>query len=264
MELTRISSCTYPVRDLPVADALQVMATAGLTKVDLWGNLPHFSIVSTECDLEVLRAQAAERGVRIANLGTYPGSRFGSDDPMVRAAELQALRATLFAAKALGARSIRVMPGRGEDPALVDRIAPLFAEGAQVAEELGVYMGMENHAGSLAGSPEVVTRLCRAVGSRHFGVLYEPCNLMHGGVDYRQAFEVFADHVVHVHVKDGRDRGGGWERCHLGEGDIDYAWVIAALGSVGYQGDYALEYEICDIEPIQTGLPRWVEAFRAL
>lgn len=264
MELTRLSSCTYPVRDRSVAEALQVMAAAGLQKVDLWGNLPHFSIVSTECDLEGLQNQAATHGVQIANLGTYPGRRFDSADPMVRAAELQALKATLYAAKALGARSIRVMPGRGEDPALVDRIAPLFAEAAPLAEELGVYMGMENHAGSLAGDPVVVTRLCRAVGSAYFGVLYEPCNLMHGGVDYRHAFEVFGEHIVHAHVKDGRDRGEGWEACHLGEGDIDYGWVLKALESRGYQGDYALEYEICDLEAIETGLPRWVETFRAL
>ncbi len=264
MDLARISSCTIPVRDLPAAEAMRVMAAAGVRKVDLWGNLPHFSIVSTECDLEALRGQAGDQGVRIANLGTYPGSRFGSDDPLVRGAELEALKATLFAAAALGARSIRVMPGRGEDPALVDRIAPFFAEGAQLAQELGVYMGMENHAGSLAGNPEVITRLCRTVGSAHFGVLYEPCNLMHGGVDYHQAFEVFADHIVHVHVKDGRATGGGWERCHLGEGDIDYGWVISALTGIGYQGDYALEYEICDLEAIETGLPRWVETFRAL
>jgi sugar phosphate isomerase/epimerase len=264
MDRSRISSCSYPVRECPVSEALRIMAEAGVTKVDLWGNLPQFSIVSTECDLETLRGQATASGVRIANLGTYPGGRFDSDDPMVRAAELAALQATLFAAKALGARSIRVMPGRGEDPALVDRIAPLFAEGARVAEALGVYMGMENHAGSLAGNPDVARRLCQAVGSKHFGVLYEPCNLMHGGVNYQQAFEVFADHITHVHVKDGRDDGQGWDRCHLGEGDIDYGWVIAALESLGYQGDYALEYEICDLEPIETGLPRWVEYFAAL
>jgi sugar phosphate isomerase/epimerase len=264
MDLSRISACSYPVREKPAPEALAIIAAAGVGKVDLWGNLPHFSIVSTECDLETLRDQAAACGVGLANLGTYPGSRFGSDDPLVRAAELAALQATLYAAKALGARSIRVMPGRGEDPALVDRLAPLFAEGARVAEELDVYMGMENHAGSIAGDPPVVKRLCELVGSKHFGVLYEPCNLMHGGVCYQEAFSVFADHIVHVHVKDGRNSAGGWECCHLGEGEIDYGWVIAALAEIGYPGDYALEYEICDIEPLETGLPKWVKHFRGL
>lgn len=91
MELTRLSSCTYPVRDRSVAEALQVMAEAGLRKVDLWGNLPHFSIVSSECDLEGLRRQAEAQGVQIANLGTYPGRRFDSTDPLIQGAELEAL-----------------------------------------------------------------------------------------------------------------------------------------------------------------------------
>lgn len=264
MDLARISSCTYPVRERTAEEALKTTVAAGVTKVDLWGNLPHFSIVSTECDLEKLRATASAAGVQIANLGSYPGNRFPSDDPFVQQAELAALRATLYAAKALGARSIRVLPGRGEDPALVDKVAPLFAAGAELAEELGVYMGMENHAGSLAGNPPLVKHLCEVVGSRYFGVLYEPCNLMHGGVCYKQAFDTFQDHIVHVHVKDGKRGAEGWERCHLGEGEIDYSWVIAAVDGLGYTGDYALEYEICDLEPIETGLPRWLEYFRGL
>lgn len=264
MDLCRISTCTYPVRELPAPEAFAIMAAAGLQKVDLWGNLPQFSIQATECDLEKLRDQATAAGVTIANLGSYPGSRFSSDDPLVQRAELAALQATLYAAKALGARSIRVLPGRGEDPALVDKIAPLFAEGARLAEELDVYMGMENHAGSLAGNPPVVKHLCEVVGSRHFGVLYEPCNLMHGGVCYQEAFEIFSEHIVHVHVKDGRREGQEWGRCHLGEGEIDYGWVIQAMEGIGYRGDYALEYEICDLEDIATGLPRWLAHFLSL
>lgn len=264
MNLDRISSCTYPIRDLDTRAALDTMREAGVGRVDLWGNLPHFSIVSVSCSLDDLGKLAADVGVRIANLGSYPGRGFASDSPEVRAAEVAALQATLHAAKALGARSIRVLPGQGDDPAQIERLAPCFAAAAELAETLDVRMGMENHAGSIAGSPEDVARLCRAVGSSHFGVLYEPANLMHGGVDYKQAFEIFHDHIVHIHVKDGRVGDDGFKRTHLGEGNIDYRWVIESLESIGYDGDYALEYEICDLEPIETGLPRWVQHFQSL
>ena len=264
MDLARISSCTYPVRELAVAESMRVMAEAGIAKIDLWGSPPQFSLISTQVSLDDLLARAGEAGVRVANLGSYPGRAFVSPNPAVREAELAALKATLYAAKALGARSIRVLPGQGEAPDQIDTIAPYFAAGAQLAEELGVYMGMENHAGSIAGSPRDVKRLCEVVGSAYFGVLYEPANLMHGGVDYKEAFEVFSEHIVHVHVKDGRSGPEGFARTHLGEGDIDYTWVTAAVESLGYLGDYALEYEICDLEPIETGLPRWLEYFRAL
>ena len=264
MNLDRISSCTYPVREIDLREALETMRQAGVTKVDLWGNLPHFSIVSVSCNLDNLRQVAEEVGVQIANVGSYPGRGFASDSAEVRAAEVAALQATLHAAKALGARSIRVLPGQGEDPGQIERLAPCFAAAAELAETLDVRMGMENHAGSIAGSPEDVARLCRAVGSSHFGVLYEPANLMHGGVDYKQAFDTFRDHIVHIHVKDGHVGDNGFKRTHLGEGDIDYRWVIDSLESIGYGGDYALEYEICDLEPIETGLPRWVQYFHSL
>lgn len=264
MNLDRISSCTYPIRDRPVADALQTMLEAGVHKVDLWGNLPQFSIMSVSCNLDDLLATAQSKSVAIANLGSYPGRGFASPNPLVRMAEVHALRTTLYAAKALGARTIRVLPGQGEDPALIPQLAEGFAAATELAAELQVYMGMENHAGSLAGNPEVVKRLCEAVGSPYFGILYEPANLMHGNVDYKEAFYLFHQYIVHIHVKDGAIGDDGFKRTHLGEGQIDYRWVIDSMESIGYQGDYALEYEICDLEPIETGLPRWVEYFTSL
>ena len=264
MDLSRASSCTYPVREQPVAEALQIMAEAGVHKADLWGSPPQFSLISTQVSLDMLLQVSSDTGVAIANLGSYPGRAFISPNPAVRATELSALKTTLYAAKALGARSIRVLPGNGDDPALIEQIAPYFAAGAELAQELGVYMGMENHGGSIAGSPHDVKRLCEAVGSAYFGVLYEPANLTHGGVDYKEAFDIFSDHVVHIHLKDGTGFGPSFQRSHLGEGEIDYPWVIAAMESMGYVGDYALEYEICDIEPIETGLPKWVSYFASL
>lgn len=264
MDLQRISSCTYAVRDREVAQALQVMADLGLHKVDLWGNQPHFSLMSINCNWEDLRKQAADRRLTIANLGSYPGRAFVAHTHEAREAELLALQATLHAAKALGARSIRVMPGSGEDPDQIDLIAPYFAAAVRTAEQLGVYMGMENHAGSIAGSPTDVKRLCDIVGSPFFGVLYEPANLMAAGVDYKAAFETFSQYIVHIHVKDGATGPDGFRPTHLGEGEIDYRWVIEAMESLEYTGDYALEYEISDIEPLETGLKKWLEYFLSL
>lgn len=264
MDPTRVSSCTYPVRELPVTESLAIMAAAGLHKADLWGSPPQFSLISTQVSLDDLLKWSAETGVAIANLGSYPGRAFASANPAVRETELSALKTTLLAAKALGSRSIRVIPGLGDDPGQIDRIAPYFAAGAELAEQLGVYMGMENHAGSLAGSPTDVKRLCDLVGSRFFGVLYEPANLMHGNTDYKEAFDIFSQYIVHIHIKDGTGRGSTFQRTHLGEGEIDYPWVISAMNSIGYTGDFALEYEICDLEPIETGLPKWVEYFKGL
>ena len=264
MNIERISACTYPMREKPYDYALRVLADSGVYRADLWGREPHFPELPTDDQLTAIEAASTATGVAIANIGSYPGRDFISDDEAARDAEMQRMRVTIDAARRLGARSIRVMPGQGDDPAIVDRIAPLMAESAAYAEERGVYLGMENHRGSIAGDPATILRLCETVGSSHFGVLYEPCNLWHAGVDYREDFALLSDWIIHVHIKDGRRTPDGFERVHLGEGDIDAQWVVEALEAIGYAGDYALEYEIPDIEPVEAGLRRWVSLFRGI
>ncbi|MBI2302518.1 MAG: sugar phosphate isomerase/epimerase [Armatimonadetes bacterium] len=259
MDLARFTACTYPVRELPFADAFRILAATGLTRLDVWGRAPHFSADPDECDPDAFEAAARDAGVTIANLGTYCGHDFDSPEPAVVDAELARTERTIALAKRFGCRSIRVLPGHGEDPALVGKVAPHYRTAAGWAAAAGVFMGMENHAGSIAGNPELALRLCEAVGSPHFGVLFEPCNLLYGGRDYRQALAVFGAHVTHVHIKDLKVVPGGHERCHLGEGDVDLRWCLAALDRLGYAGDLALEYEICALEPIETGLVKWRE-----
>lgn len=264
MDIERISACTYPMREQPYDYALGVLADSGVHRADLWGRAPHLPEEPTDDDLEGIQRASKQTGVAIANLGSYPGADFASDDPAVQHAGLDNMKLIIDAARRFGARSIRVRPGTGEDPAIIDTIAPLFAESARYAEAAQIRLGMENHAGSLAGNPDHALQLCKAVDSAWFGVLYEPCNLLHGGVDYRAAFDQLKDWIVHVHVKDGRVTDNGFQRVHLGDGDVDPAWVVDAMESIGYDGDYALEYEIQDIEPVETGLPRWVELFKSI
>lgn len=263
MDMSRVSTCTIPMHDKEIDHALQVVAEAGFAKADILGRLPHFSQDQSLCDWPRLRDLSSRLGVAIANLGSYPGQFFTAESEPQRQADLARLKATVEAAVYLGARSIRVMPGRGEDPTVVDTVTPYFIEAAAYTAERGIYMGIENHAGSIAGHPELALQLCRNVGSSYFGVLYEPCNLLFGGVDYRDALEVFGDWLTHCHIKDGTVRDGKPHKMQLGEGDVDFVWVVEQLEAAGYRGDYALEYELSDVEPPESGIKRWHDTFVA-
>jgi len=259
MDIGRLSSCTYPLRHREVEFVFRLFSEMGFKKLDLWGRPPHFSVNPQECNPAVLEDLVRQYGIRIANIGSYPGAAFGSTSAEERAAAMQEMKATIDLAARFGSRSIRVRPGEGEDPALIERLVEPLQESARYAEERGVYLGMENHIGSITRNPKWCLQLCEAVGSKHFGVLYEPCNLLHAGEDYRKALEIFGEWVIHVHVKDGRWRNGEFQRCHLGEGEVDVKWVFDNVSALGYEGDYALEYEICEIEPLETGLRKWLE-----
>lgn len=261
MNLDRMSACTYAVRLESLDFTFQIIAAAGCRKVDLWGGLPNYSNDPAECDIPALKAKAAAYGLTIANLGTYPGRKIAE---VGYAAEMLEMTRAIDHAAFLGARSIRVCPGHGEDPAIVEGLIPFFREAAAYARSKGVYLGMENHKGSIAGNPEAIMPLVRAVNSPYFGILYEPANLMACKVDYKEAYPLFKGWITHVHVKDSHWTEQGYERTMFGEGDIDWSWCVATLEADGYAGDYALEYEIEKVVPIAEGLPLWVQRFQAL
>jgi sugar phosphate isomerase/epimerase len=262
MDTDRISACSYPLRDRELDYAFGVIAAAGFRKVDLLGRLPHFSATDPSFRLETLERLLAGHGLRVANIGSYCGQGFCAQTTAARRAAMDELCATLDAAHQLGARSIRVVPGDGRR-ASIGALIPQFQEAAENAARLGVYLGFENHGGEISGVPEACRQLCAAVASPWFGVLYEPANLMAAGVDYRTALATLRDHIVHIHVKDGRhDAAGAWQGTMLGEGTIDLRWLWTQMAAAGYGGDFALEYEVDSIEPVETGYAKWFRAWQ--
>jgi NADPH:quinone reductase-like Zn-dependent oxidoreductase len=140
---------------------------------------------------------------------------------------------------------------------------PWMRRAVEYAASKGVYLCMENHGGGISGSPGNCRRLAGEVGSPHFGVLYDPCNLLTNGADYREGLEVMKDHIVHVHVKDGTKEHGSQKKTMLGEGEVDVAWILRRLDETGYRGDITLEYEV-ETVPAEEGLRRWYEYMAAL
>jgi len=268
--------------------ALEIIATAGYRKVDLLEKPPHLSLFPDECDPAVVKAAAKAHGLHIANLGTYVGggqaSRgvqwaihgfqesnmgrftscgFSSDDPAELEAELEQVRRAIDLAVFFGARSMRIFAGN-DDPKTLDKIVPWVQRSAEYAAERNSYIGLENHGDGIAGQPELCAELAEKVGSPFFGVLYEPHNLMaEGGVDYRYALEVMKDHIVHVHFKDGAPTEEGYGLTLMGEGEIDFPWIMEQLDALGYEGDTALEYELHSPEP-EVGLKQFYEALAAM
>jgi len=266
-----VSACTFPLKDRSLAEALPIIAAAGFKYIDLLGRLPHFSPNPAECDAQAVQALCQQHGIGIANLATYVGVGFASDDRTVQTQTLTETQHTLDLAANFGARSIRVFRPHSEidDPARIDHITPWLKEAAAYAAEKGVYMGFENHGGPLCGNPDHCRTLCEKVGSPHFGVLYDPCNLMGAGTDYQAALKTMQDWIAHVHFKDGaitRDgaiTNDGFQRTMLGEGQIDFGWIMHRLTEIGYNGSIALEYELPDPAP-EIGLKQWYEAFARL
>jgi len=262
MDTSRISACSYPLREKDLDYALKVLAESGFKKVDLLGRVPHFSATDPAYSMDEMGRLLEKHGLTLANIGSYCGQGFSAATEEERATAVDEMRKTLDAAKQFGARSIRIVPGDGKR-ASIDAVVPYFKEAAEYSEKLGgIYMGIENHGGEISGNPEACAEISAKVGSPYFGVLYEPANLMDADEDYKPAFETFKDYIVHIHIKDGvYNADGKWERTMLGEGVIDIHWVWDKMESIGFDGDYALEFEVEDIEPVKTGYRKWYETW---
>ena len=114
MDLNRLSTCTFPLKDRPLAEALPVIAAAGYQRIDLLGRMPHFSLDPAECNPEALKTLVADYGLTVANLGTYVGVGLASADESEQEAALQEVKLAIDVAAYLGARSIRVFRPNAE------------------------------------------------------------------------------------------------------------------------------------------------------
>ncbi len=287
LDLSRISTCSICLNHLSAEDAFPIIAAAGYKKVDTHEKV-HLQIFPDLCDIEALKETAEKNGLQIANLSTYAGGGldgrqtaykfhgwevphperftsvgFSSEDPEELKTEFEQIKRTIDIAAFVGARSIRVVPG-DDEPASIDKVVPWFQRAAEYGEEKNVYMAFENHSAGIAGTPEFCVELAEKVGSRYFGILFEPGNLMFDtGTDYKKALENMKYHVVHCHFKDCKPVGDAYEMQHFGEGAIDFPWCVAQLEDVGYKGDYALEYELHHPGP-EEGLKKFYGDYIAL
>ena len=287
IDLSRISTCSICLNHLPAEEAFPIIAASGYKKVDTHEKV-HLQIFSDLCDIENLKATARKNGLQIANLSTYAGGGldgrktaytfhgwevphperftsvgFSSDDPEELNTEFDQIKRTIDIAAFVGARSIRVVPGNDE-PETIDKVVPWFKRAAEYAEEKSVYMAFENHSAGIAGTPDLCVELAEKVGSPYFGILYEPGNLMFDtGTDYRKALETMKNHVVHCHFKDCKPVDERYEMQHFGAGTIDFPWIVDQLNTAGYEGDFALEYELHDPEA-EIGLKKFYNDYLAL
>ena len=287
IDLSRISTCSICLNHMSAEKAFPIIAASGYKKVDTHEKI-HLQIFPDLCDIENLKDTAEKNGLQIANLSTYAGGGldgrktaytfhgwevphperftsigFSSDDPDELKIEFEQIKRTIDIAAFVGARSIRVVPGNDE-PETIDKVVPWFKRAAEYAEEKSVYMAFENHSAGIAGTPELCVELAEKVGSPYFGILYEPGNLMFDtGTDYRKALETMKNHVVHCHFKDCKPVDEGYEMQHFGAGTIDFPWIVEQLNAVGYEGDFALEYELHDPEA-EIGLKKFYDDYLAL
>jgi sugar phosphate isomerase/epimerase len=130
--------------------------------------------------------------------------------------------------------------GKEEDEAgFLAAIGPL----ADAAEAADVTLTLEIHGDLMASGARTVSLLER-IGRNSVKVNYDTGNVWHyAGVRAEDDLPLIVDRLAHVHLKDTRGGVGVWDFPPLGEGDVDFAAILAILRDAGYTGPLSVELE---------------------
>lgn len=93
----------------------------------------------------------------------------------------------------------------------------------------------------LIDSPETLQQLFDEVDHQGFGVNLDPSYLTLMGVDPVRFVARFHKQIVHAHLKDHKGTYPKWTHLIPGEGEMDYAPVLAALRRHSFDGSLAVE-----------------------
>ncbi|MBR5527443.1 MAG: sugar phosphate isomerase/epimerase [Clostridia bacterium] len=224
-------------------EAFEYAKNAGFDGVEVTLN-PEGEVTMDTPDEQILeiKKQADEAGIELYSVATglFWSYSFTSNDKAVREKAIKIARRELEIAKLLGCDSVLVVPGLVDEDTpydvAYDRALCAMRELAPYAEELGVMVGVENVWNKFMLSPLEYRDFIDKVGSSYVKAYFDVGNVVYDGWP-EQWISILGNRICKIHIKDyiRNDRTlAGF--CELLDGDVDFAKVLAALESVGYNG----------------------------
>jgi sugar phosphate isomerase/epimerase len=240
------SSITF--EDYPLEDALRITRELGFTRVEMWKH--HLKRCRTEALRKGFVQRASEIGLAMGGfnaVGEPYFKPFGTDQELQ--ATLDGLRADLEFASHLGVRDLLIWEGvrpKGAsdldcDQRLLPRLVELFQEALKLAQPFNARFLAEPHPFTIGMNDRLIAKLCDALDSPHFGILYDCC---HFGVgqpqDYIGAIRRLGRRIRHIHFSDS-DQQTSELHYVLGRGSLDLEGILRAFKDMGYDGTLTLD-----------------------
>ncbi len=247
--------------DEPLWGGLRAATAAGATGVEYWHPVRNGSGTgSADRDLAAIKSS----GLSIACIATP--TQLGTDAR--HESDAQILHEAIALAARHGVALVNTYfgyPADADDRVRIARYRERVLPVLELAERTGVTLVLENEfdcfgsdgvRADLTRRPAALRELVAAIDSPHFGLTFDACNALFAHLQPLQDFlRPLVDSIRYVHVKDGRRRSGparaGWrslqdsgqdfETCPLGEGEVGWPSLLAALAEQGYCGWYTSE-----------------------
>lgn len=267
----------FPQHEL--ADVIDLLGRLGYAGIAITPDTFHLHPLRDGlAEARALKARLADRGLAVA---VETGARFVLDprrkhwptlldEPADAERRLELLRRCLDIAVELGAETFSFWSGRRpaglSDEAVLDRLAHGARALLTHARGSGVAVCFEPEPGmaidSLERAAELLLRLAAEAGEDDdgLGLMLDVGHVpVTEALTPGEALRALGDQVVGVQLDDSR--GGVHEHLFFGDGEIDFADVVAALDEIGFTGLAAVELPRHDHDPVNTAT-RAVEYFR--
>jgi inosose dehydratase len=220
--------------------AVRDIAAAGYTGTEIFdGNLAAYADRPG-----VLRGLLADHGVELVSV--YTGANFIYGD--VLADELDKVRRSCELAATFGASRLVVGGGarrasgtRAED---YDRLAQALDSVDDLAREHGLAASYHPHLSTIVESPDELEQL---LPRTRIAFCPDTAHLAAGGGDPAALIRRYADRLAHVHLKDLRR--DPLDFLPLGQGELDFADILAAIREAGYDDWLVVELDAYDGDP---------------
>jgi hexulose-6-phosphate isomerase len=221
----------------PYVERFRLAAAAGFEGVEIEAGLGSPAEIREAAD----RAGIVVHSVHSSANWTLP---LTSPDPGVRAAGIRATVAAIEEAHILGADTFQLIPGRVQADTsyreAYDRSQSVIRdEILPVARQFGIILGVENVWNGFLLGPLEYVRYTDSFETPLVRPYLDVGNVIFGRPE--DWIEIAGARIVKLHLKDFllRVSGANRGRCRyasVGDGDIDWPSVKAALGRIGYTG----------------------------
>jgi sugar phosphate isomerase/epimerase len=211
----------------------------------------------SDADFNAVCERLDAAGIRVNCFGSAIGNwaKKITDPPDTSYAEMQRAIPRM---KKLGTKLIRVMSfalpesdSRLDNKAVADEVIRRMKVLVKMGEDGGITLVHENCNSWGGRSFEHTLRLLDAVESPSFKLVFDTGNPVgdkdirgHEPYSYQNALEFYQhvkEHVVYVHVKDGRVTDGNLAYCFAGDGDGHVREILEDLQACGYDGGFSME-----------------------
>jgi inosose dehydratase len=221
-------------------DAVQDIASVGYEGVEMFdGNLAEYAAKPEE-----LKEILSSSGVTLTSV--YTGANFIYAD--ILPDEMHRIRRAAELAADFGAERLVVGGGARRASGTTDedyhRLGQALDGVTDIAESFGLSASYHPHLSTIVESPDELDKLMPLT---RIGFCPDTAHLAAGGADPAAVIRKYPDRIQHVHLKDfQRDP---FNFLPLGQGELDFPDIIAAIRESGYDSWLMVELDNYDGDP---------------